>query len=668
MAQGFEHRNDYDQAVGRLRAAAAAYYDDDRLVMDDATYDELVARVAAAEESHPEWGRSGVLDEVAAGVSSGGDVAHSSPMLSLDNVFDDDELAAWHQRLARSLGGDPRLCVEPKLDGLALAARYVDGKLTEVITRGDGLTGEDVTANARHAVGLPEVLPEPLSFEVRGECVMTFAQFEAANELRTSAEHGAKPPFANPRNAVAGAVRRQHVTYRAPLTFAAYAVVGDTAERGGHADTMGWLGSLGFNTAVAMAPSAGACDGFAAARDAASAIAERRAELDCGIDGAVIKVDSPELRAEAGATGKAPRWAVARKFPPDTRLTRVLDVDVSLGRTGALTLRAVLEPVNVSGATIRYCTLSNPSEVARKDIRIGDSVWVRRAGEVIPEITSVHVPDRSPDAQPWQAPKACPRCGARLDRSQKVWRCPQGRVCGATEALTYAASRKALDIEGLGELLVRRVVEAGLASDVADLYSLTVEQLAGLDRMGETSAAAVISQIEASKSQPLHRVLTALGVRMTGERMCRRLAATFATMDAVRDASVEELAQVEGIGETKAVFISDGLVEMGPVIDRLAAAGVNMVEPLGDEAPVDSPFAGKRICITGSVPGYTRDGAQELLAKLGAAAASGVSSKTDLLVVGDGAGASKTTKAAKLGVATLDAAEFAAQAAALGVA
>jgi DNA ligase (NAD+) len=657
-------RSAYDTAVARLEEAARQYYDGDTLTMDDGTYDELIAVVRATEEANPSWVRSGVTTAVAAGVSRGGDVEHSAPMLSLDNAYDDDELGAWYERLVKVTGRDEvSLCVEPKLDGLALAARYRQGVLEMVVTRGDGQTGEDVTARARGAVGLPARLATPIDVEVRGECVMTAEQFEAANADRVA---GGKPAFANPRNAVAGSIRNQSSAVAAPMTFCAYGIhaLGDDdsvvaeVEAGGHVAAMTWLENHGVNTAIAMgrAFGAGSHAGLAAAAAACTTIAANRAQLDCGIDGAVVKADDPAVRADAGATGKAPRWAVARKFPPDTKLTTLVDIECNVGRTGALTVRAVLEPVAVGGVVIRYCTLSNPSEIARKDLRIGDEVWVRRAGEVIPEITGVHVEARPSGVTPWPAPSTCPRCGSDLDRTQKVWRCPRGRACGLAESIEYAMSREALDVEGMGAKLVAQLVEAGMVADLADVFSLTAERLTGLERMGETSAAKVVAELEGAKALPLSRVLTALGVRLTGRRMCRRIAEHFGSMDALRQATVDELAAVEGIGEVRAESILAELAELAEVIERLAACGVRMDEPVAAK-PAGGALAGKRVCVTGSVPGLNRDEAHALVERLGGTVMSGVTKKTDLLVQGDGGG-SKAKKAAELGVAVMTAEAF----------
>ncbi len=649
-------KKSYTEAVRRLEEAASAYYDSETLLMDDGEYDELLKAVQQAEALNPSWGKSAVSTKVAGGQSRGGDVRHNAAMLSLDNAYSDEELTEWYERMLKVVDASaPELCVEPKLDGLALAARYEQGELKMVITRGDGETGEDVTRQAARVVGLPQTLAEPLSLEIRGECVMTTAQFEKANVER---EADGKTAFANPRNAVAGSVRKVHgVTNE--MTFCAYGVVGTTLEDElSHTGVMARLAELGVNTAIEMAAAygAGSVATIAEAIEACNKIAKNRSALDCGIDGAVVKANKAGDRRQAGATGKAPRWATARKFPPDTKLTVLRSIECSVGRTGALTVRAALEPVAVGGVVIESCTLSNPSEIARKDIRIGDHVWVRRAGEVIPEITGVALEKREKDVQPWVAPQVCPRCATELDRTQKVWRCPNGRACGLGESLLYAVSREALDIEGLGEKVLNQLVGAGLINDVADIYTLEKGAVAGLDRMGDTSAQKIISEIEASKTLPLSRVLVALGVRHTGRRMCKRLAGAFQTMDALLDASIADLAAVDGVGEVRAASIKAELDELRGVIERLAALGVNMTEPR-EEKVEGGALAGKRVCVTGSVPGLNRDEAHALVERLGGVVVSGVTKKTDLLVVGDGGG-SKAKKAAELGVSVMTAGEL----------
>lgn len=656
--------DEYRAVVAAVRAAAAAYYDTDTLVMDDATYDTLLAAAAAAEDAHPEWiAGTAVGATVAAGGAAGGDIEHSAPMLSLDNVFSGDELTAWYTRLTKLTGttatGGCEVAIEPKLDGLAIAARYVNGELTVVATRGDGRTGEDVTTNAATAAGLPTRLPEPLTLEVRGEVFMTGDDFEEANRMRV--EDGGTP-FANPRNAAAGTLRRQSGR-TGPLTFAAYQLVGHpNAENLWYHDSMRWLATLGFNTA------AGLVGGHTVTRDpdelaaAVAALEARRPELGFAIDGAVIKAVGAAVREAAGEGSRAPRWGIAYKYPADTAETELLDIVIEPGRTGVLTPRAVLAPVHVGGTTITSATLHNPGEVERLDIRVGDTVWVMRAGEVIPRVTGPNLAKRPDGTTPWTAPLECPRCGSDIDRSEKRWRCTKGRNCHLLRTLTYWCSRDCLDIEGAGVGVLERLIDANLVTDIADLYRLTAADVATLDRMGDTSAAKLIDQIEASKTQPLARVFCGLGVRMTGRSMSRRLAGEFETMDALRAATVEDLAAVEGVGEVRAATIASELKVLAPLIDDLSALGVNMGAATPAAATPDAaalPLAGKKVVVSGSVPGMGRNEANEAVEALGGKSSGSVSKNTDLLVAGDGAG-SKVAKAESLGVEVMDAAAFAA--------
>jgi DNA ligase (NAD+) len=433
-----------------------------------------------------------------------------------------------------------------------------------------------------------------------------------------------------------------------------------TGERWGdsYATAVGGLAEAGFATARGVCGlEAVSVTELAVVWSTIEALAAGRGELGFDIDGAVVKVDAAALRDRAGATGRAPRWAIAYKYPADTRLTRLVDIIVDLGRTGRATPVAVLEPVSVGGVTIERATLHNAAEVARRDLRIGDMVWVRRAGEVIPEVVGPQLETRASDAEPWVMATTCPRCGAELDRSQQVWRCAN-RACGLAEQIEYFASRKALDIEGLGESLVAQLVERGLVGDVADVFALSLDGLVGLDRMAETSARKLLAQIEGAKAQPLSRLLTGLGIRLTGERVCRRLAEHFTTLAAVRAASIEELAAVEGIGTVRATQIAGELVELAPIIDRLVAAGCRTDEPTVVRAS-EGPLVGKKVCVTGSLPGLSRDEAQALVVALGGSPVSSVSKNTDLLVAGEKAG-SKLAKAESLGIEVMDGAAFAA--------
>lgn len=660
----FTDRGAFDAAVQQLAEAAAAYYaGDGSILMADADYDVLEARIRAAEAANPDW-RSGRTDQVAAGVAVG-DVPHSAPMLSLAKATTEAEIRAWFERLVALTGdAEPVVIVEPKLDGVAIAARYERGERRIVLTRGGGQAGEDVTAQfADNIVGLPLSVGGAVTFEVRGECFMTAEQFADANRLRIDVDH--KPAFVNARNATAGSVRAIHREYLTPMTFAPYTLLGGDAPDDSHSTQMAWLAGLGFAPAGTRVDVDGRCQSVDDVLAVIAAIGKLRPTLDFDIDGAVAKANAEADRDAAGATGAHPRWAVAFKYPAEERTTTLLDIDITPGRTGALVPRATLEPVFVAGATVTYATLHNPEEVMRLDVRIGDTVLIKRAGDVIPRIEGVVLAKRPADAKRWVAPEVCPRCGSAIDRSQKRWRCTRGRACGAPELLVYAASRDALDIEGLGEVLVGQLVNAGLALDVADLYDLTVAQLEGLERMGEVSAEKVIASIAAAKAKPLDRQLIALGIRMTGRRLCRRIARHFGTLDAVRAATVEELAQVEGIGEVRGAIIAEELTDLDELLDRLVAAGIETRdEHEGEAAPSadELPLAGMTVVVSGAMSGpfegRNRNAMNELIEANGGRSAGSVSSKTTYLVTNE-TGTSKAIKAEELGVPVLTPEAFA---------
>lgn len=672
-AEAYSSADDYRAAIERIREAAAAYYAGADLAMDDATYDALLARATATERTQPGWAAADSPTEaVGAGAGVVGDVEHSTPMLSLGNVFDADELRAWAVRLERVLGRPARgYTVEPKIDGMAIAARYVDGRLVQVATRGDGRAGEDVTAQAGSVAGLPTALRRPVTVEVRGEVFMTDADFVTANELRTA--HGGQP-FANPRSAAAGTLRAQDRAYEAPLSFLAYAVHDLPGGEGlTHAEAMAAVAELGVVTTAGSPTGMPLCATVEELFTAIAALGDARGRLGFAIDGAVVKADDPADRDAAGSSSRAPRWAVAHKFPADTRTSKLLTIEVQVGRTGVITPVAVLEPVQVGGVVVTSATLHNFDDLVRRDVRVGDTVFVRRAGEVIPEITGAKLDERPADAEPFTPPTVCPRCGGDIDRSQKRWRCVQGRACGAVESLAYFTARDSMDIEGLGDKVIRALVTAGLVTDPADLYDLDVAALEPLDRLGRTSATKLVAAIDGSRAQPLSRVLTGLGVRMTGRSMSRRLARHFGSMPALCAATVEQLQEVEAVGPERAATIHAELLELAPVIAKLTERGITMVEP-GVIPYAERPAAvsngvrlplvkedGKpmSVVVTGSVPGLSRNEGNEAVERLGGKSSGSVSKRTDLVVVGDGAG-SKAAKADELGIRVMPSDRFAA--------
>ncbi|MEU8929074.1 NAD-dependent DNA ligase LigA [Streptomyces sp. NPDC048409] len=667
----------YARAVEDAVAAAAAYYAGGTSSWDDDAYDRTVRAIAAYEAAHPGQVLPHSPTGKVAGGAAEGDVPHTVAMLSLDNVFSAQEFTAWTESLARRVGHEvTRFHVGPKLDGLAIAARYTDGRLTRLVTRGDGTAGEDVSHAIGTVEGLPERLAEPVTVEVRGEVLMTGAQFEYANEVRT--QHGGLP-FANPRNAAAGTLRARERVYTVPMTFFGYGLLPlagtdpRLAERlagSAHSDLMRLAADLGVHTSAGTAVPDTVAESTEEVLARVAEIAAARAGLPFGIDGIVVKADLAADRETAGSGSRAPRWAIAYKLPAVEKITRLLAVEWNVGRTGIIAPRGVLEPVVIDGSTITYATLHNPADITRRDLRLGDQVMVHRAGDVIPRIQAPVAHLRTGEERPVDFPEVCPRCGSEIDRSEERWRCAQGRTCHLVASLSYAAGRDQLDIEGLGHTRVVQLVDAGLVADLADLFTLTRDQLLGLDRMGATSTDNLLAAIGTAKRQPLARVLCALGVRGTGRSMSRRIARHFATMDHLRAADAEAIRQVDGIGTEKAPSIVAELAALAPLIDKLAAAGVNMTEPgavpplppvsdgaAGDGTPEAAaetgPLAGMTVVVTGAMTGalekLSRNEMNELIERAGGRASSSVSRKTTLVVAGENAG-SKRAKAEQLGV------------------
>ncbi|WP_026406231.1 NAD-dependent DNA ligase LigA [Actinomadura rifamycini] len=681
----------YAAAVQTAVTASAAYYGGGDSPLDDDAFDRLVRGIAAYEAAHPEH----VLPDSPTGKVAGGavvgDVPHTVPMLSLDNVFSADDLESWAAGVARRIGRDVEVwSVEPKLDGLAISARYEDGRLARLVTRGDGAAGEDVSHGKGMIEGLPERLAEPVTVELRGEVLMTRAQFEAANAARTGAGGAA---FANPRSAAAGSLRARDRAYQVEMTFFAYGALPmdgtgeELAERLRglpHSEVMEFVAGLGART-VAVTPVPGTtATSVEAVLERVREIAALRADLDFGIDGIVIKADAAADQADAGLSSRAPRWAVAYKLPAVEKITRLVGVEWNVGRTGVIAPRAHLEPVEVDGSVIEYATLHNAADIERRGLLLGDHVTVYKAGDVIPRVEAPVAHLRTGDEKPIEVPEVCPRCGDEIDVSQQRWRCVRGRDCHAVASVRYAAGRDALDIEGLAGSRIDQLVAAGLIADFADLFALTREQVIGLDRMGETSTANLLAAIEAAKAKPLNKVFCALGVRKTGRSLSRRIARHFGTMDAIRAADAEAFQEVDGIGADKAEVCVEEIAALAPLIDKLVAAGVNMTEPGATGRPAaapsqdgtdgtdaaagaaegaaDLPLAGLSVVATGAMSGpldgLSRNEVNELIERAGGRASSSVSAKTSLLVAGEKAG-SKRAKAEKLGVEIVTPEEFA---------
>ncbi|MCX4625972.1 NAD-dependent DNA ligase LigA [Streptomyces sp. NBC_01443] len=663
-------RDEYADAIGTAIRAAAAYYGSGDSPLDDASFDLLVSLIQAYEDRYPEHiDPASPTGKVAGGAVPAGEVAHTAAMLSLANAFGPQDLLDWEASVVRRLGAPVAggFVVEPKLDGASLAARYQGGRLVQLVTRGNGTSGEDVSHAIGTIVGLPERLASDVSFEVRGEVLLTTAQFEQANEIR--AAHGAGA-FSNARNGAAGTLRAKGRPYTVEMTFWAFGAVeldgpdgpdGPAVLPGStHAEVMAFVAAAGVRTAAATPAGLTVVATVAEVQEHVDRIAALRARLPFGIDGVVVKLDSLAEQAAAGTGSRHPHWATAYKLAAVERRTRLLDVTWAVGRTGVLAPTAVLEPVEIDGSVVRHATLHNPADIERRGLRLGDTVTVYKAGDIIPRIEAPVLELRTGEERAIELPAVCPGCQGEIDRSQERWRCAQPADCGRIAAILYAGGRDQLDIDGLGETYVRALVEAGRVRDVADLFGLDRAVLA--EAAGsEKRAVKLLEQIEAAKGRPLARVFCALGVVGTGRGMSRRIARHFGTMEAIRAADAAAMTEVELVGDTKAAGIVAQVAELGPVIDKLAAAGVNLVEPqvarpAGGEGAqgAEGPLAGQCVVVTGKMTGAlaaydTRDKVRELIERAGGKSASGISGRTTLLVAGAKAG-SKVAKAEEAGI------------------
>ncbi len=636
------------------------YYVLDAPTIPDAQYDALFKELQALEATHPELATADSPTQRvgAAPLAEFAEVQHRVPMLSLNNAFSEADVEAFDRRVRDGLGvSDVEYACEPKFDGLAVTLVYRNGQLAVGATRGDGYTGEDVTANLRTIRAIPLRLTRAVSLlEVRGEVLMLKREFAALN--RAQREAGQKE-FVNPRNAAAGALRQldPRITATRRLAFFAYGIGAsdDVALPATHAEIMDLLAAERFPVSAERR----VVKGLSGILDYYGALGAKRRALPYDVDGVVYKVNALHLQERLGFVSRAPRFAVAHKFPAEEALTEVLGIDVQVGRTGALTPVARLKPVFVGGVTVTNATLHNEDEVRRKDVRVGDTVAVRRAGDVIPEVVYV-VRDRRPSgAREFSLPSKCPVCGSRVVRAQDeaVARCSGGLYCGAQrkQALLHFASRRALDIEGLGEKLVDQLVEDQRVQTPADLYGLEVAELAQLERMGEKSAQNLVSAIERSKGTTLARFIYALGIRNVGEATARDLANHFGGVDALMQASAAELEQVSDVGPIVAQSIQQFFAEAHnrDVVRALVRAGVHWSAPTAARALRGGAVMGKSFVLTGTLPHLTREVATQRIEAAGGKVVGSVSKKTDYVVVGDEAG-SKLEKAVQLGVARLD--------------
>jgi len=662
------------------------YYVHDEPSISDADYDALMRELVQLETDHPELvtPESPTQRVGAAPLSAFGSVRHAVPMLSLGNAFEPDEVQAFDRRVSETLRGSgllradqqPEYFCELKLDGLAISLRYEDGLLVQAATRGDGQTGEDVTSNVRTIRAVPLRLKgeAPRVLEVRGEVLMNRAEFERLNRSQAARD---EKVFVNPRNAAAGSLRQldPRITAQRPLRFFAYswgevhglpgrqAALFDEPAPGAsqestlphdtHGAMLDWLAALGLPVNTRHNRRVQGAEGLLAYY---GQVGRDRPQLPYDIDGVVYKVDSLPAQKVLGFVARAPRFALAHKFPAEEATTRLLDIEVQVGRTGAITPVARLQPVFVGGVTVTNATLHNEDEVRRKDVRIGDTVIVRRAGDVIPEVVGPVPGKRPADAREFVMPASCPVCGSAIERTEDeaIARCTGGLFCAAQrkQTLLHAAGRKALDIDGLGEKLVDQLVESGRVKSLADLYSLNAFELAALERMGKKSADNLVAAIDKARTPSLGRLLFALGIRHVGETTARDVARHFGSIEGIMDADEEALAGAPDVGPVVAGSIRRFFAEPHnrEIIDLLKAQGVH---PVAEAGPQGNALTGKTFVLTGTMPNWTRDDATRHILAAGGKVSGSVSKKTAYVVAGEEAG-SKLAKAQELGVTVLD--------------
>ena len=640
------------------------YYTKDSPEISDEEYDLLYAELVELEKENPELiSGDSPTQRVGAPPSEGFEpVEHALPMLSLANARTAEELLAWEKRIGNHLereGVDPgpiSFVTEPKIDGLAISLTYEDGRLVRGATRGDGRVGEDVTRNIETIADLPKELPDaPPLIEVRGEVYLPIEAFAELNESRLAA---GEPAFANPRNSAAGSIRQHDpkIAAERPLAVWAYGIGAiEGLSFGTHMEEIEWLAKAGFP----VNPDIERHDSIEGVLARCEWWRDRRDDLDFEIDGVVIKVDSLGLWEALGAAGREPRWSIAWKFPPSTATTLLREVDWNVGRTGHLVPWALLEPVRVGGVTVSTATLHNEEDLARKDVRAGDEVIVLRAGDVIPQVVSAVSSDRPRGRRKPKPPERCPACDTPTVKPEdSVFTiCPNHRGCPgqAFQHLKHFVHRGAMDIEGLGEKQVKRLLDEGMIGDVADIYTLDRDELAGLSGMGEISASNLVAEIERSRQVPFPRVLFALGLPGVGAVTAEALAGEFGDIDSIRDADPEEIERTEGVGPIMAQQINEALADgkTWEIIERLKGHGLKLRLEEGERPVEGGPLDGLTVVLTGTLPDLTRDEAAAMVKAAGGKVTGSVSKKTDYVVAGDSAG-SKLAKAESLGVPVLD--------------
>jgi DNA ligase (NAD+) len=659
---------------GEISEHNERYHRDDAPTISDADFDELVRELRTLEELHPDLVSPESPTRKVGGPRAAqfAPVRHAIPMMSLDNAFSADELLAWGARVEKRLGFDEGtrsadFVCELKIDGVAISIRYEDGELVQAATRGDGLVGEDVTANVRTIAAIPTTLPKgaPAVLEVRGEVFMPTSAFAALNERQAAAGDRL---FVNPRNSAAGSLRQKDASITAgrELSMWCYQLGevsdgGDGAGASGdvpkftrHIETLEFLDGLG----LPVNPEVKVVNTLEEVHTYAMGWQQHRHDLDYEIDGAVVKVDDLVAREQLGFTSRAPRWAIAYKFPPEERTTKLRAIQVSIGRTGRATPFAQLEPVFVGGANVGQATLHNQDQVRVKDVRPGDTVVVRRAGDVIPEVVGPVLADRSPDSEPWTFPTECPcprhstlvRPEGESDTRCVDLQCPF-QLAGSLE---HFASRGAMDIEGFGEQRVRLFLDLGLVHDIGDIFTIDWDRVRELEGFGETSITNLRSAIDVARERPLANLLVGLNIRHLGPSGAEALARAFGHLDKMLEASVDQMAGVEGVGPTIARAAHEWFSHEGhrAVLEKLRAAGVNFEGPESSDLP--QTLLGRAVVVTGTLDGYSREEAEEAIKARGGKSPGSVSKKTTAVVVGESPGASKLTKAETLGVPILD--------------
>lgn len=637
------------------------YYDEDSPEISDFEYDMLNNELKNLEKQYPELiTKDSNTQKVGGHVKKGfKEVIHEVPLQSLQDVFNFDELVEFDKRIkkqAEEYGKETTYVVETKIDGLSASLKYENGILVQGATRGNGLVGEDVTENLKTVKTIPHKLKEPLNITVRGEVFISKKDFEKMNEERSLNE---EPLFANARNAAAGSLRQldSNITATRPLDIYIFNVQKiEGKEFNSHYEELCFLEDLGFNVNPVKIP----CNTVEEVIIAINKIGEDRGNLSFGIDGAVVKVDNLSLREDLGSTAKVPRWAIAYKYPPEKKETILKDIVCQVGRTGVITPMAILEPVSVAGSTISKTTLHNEDFIKEKELKIGDTIIIQKAGDVIPEIVEVKKDKRTGKEKEFEMPKVCPVCGAEAVREEgeAAIRCT-GIECPAKllRNIIHFVSKEGMDIDGLGENLVEQFIEKGLIENIADIYKLTLEDIASLKKNGTKFATNLVNAIEDSKNRPFYKLITALGIRHIGTKSAKTIAKHFKTIENLMQAEVEEIAELEDVGQIMAISIYEFFKQAQTIylINKLQDAGVNMEEEI--EQGADERFKGFTFVLTGSLENYTREQAGEIIEKLGGKVSSSVSKKTSYVLAGEEAG-SKLTKAQELGVTILSETEF----------